>query len=93
MGGKNLYVLSNLKIWKRVFFFFFNFKNLKIPKQHVLGQKWMEGLNWIKLKVIKLIWTKFKSQDWNFERKKLQEKIENHKIKLNFRLGIICTFF
>ena len=73
--------------------FFFNFKNLKIPKQHVLGQKWMEGLNWIKLKVIKLIWTKFKSQDWNFERKKLQEKIENHKIKLNFRLGIICTFF
>lgn len=49
---------------------FLYFKILKIPKQLVLGQKWMEGLNWIKLKVIKLIWTKFKLQDWNFERKK-----------------------
>lgn len=53
-----------------------------------MGQKWMEGLNWIKLNVIKLIWTKFKLQDWNFERKKkLQEKIENYKIKFIFRLG------
>lgn len=51
-----------------------------------MGQKWMEGLNWIKLNVIKLIWTKFKLQDWNFERKKkLQEKIENYKIKFIFR--------
>lgn len=47
---------------------------MKIPKQHVLGQKWMEGLIWIKLKVIKLIWTKFKLQDWNFERKKITRK-------------------
>lgn len=94
-GGGEIYMFFLIWKYEKEFFisFFFNFKNLKIPKQHVLGQKWMEGLNWIKLKVIKLIWTKFKSQDWNFERKKLQEKIENHKIKLNFRLGIICTFF